>query len=410
MSGLRIKRFGCQSDSDQGFIKRTCPGLTHPLLSVTTTETVTAPATTSSATPTYCMEEPPTSLTPHPNESHRHHHRDERPPSRQQKTRRRTGKNLELSKDNPRSGNVPELDTAGGRATPSTPRSASPDKANDSSTPQPHRRNKPKHKSSGALGIQDSGRNPTKVKLPTNESGSQPRRYQGKPDGGDPKPPRPGSKTAPGHKEPKVGSEPIHDPADPVPSHPKQDHPRRRRQGKIDGKLTTGDGEPSQEGRYTNPNREKYRVDYAADDLTSRLIHDLRTPPFLDCAICFNAIRPHEPTWSCSPSTPVTPTEGSLQAQYCWATLHLKCVRSWASKSIADIRQAYEARGEDKPGQWSCTGCRARRTIEPSSYRCAFHCPPPPPDPVLTGPIYQVFLRSGHQSKTPQARDASLLR
>jgi transcriptional repressor NF-X1 len=107
------------------------------------------------------------------------------------------------------------------------------------------------------------------------------------------------------------------------------------------------------------------------DDLTSKLIHDLRTSPYLDCVVCYNPIRPLQPTWSCSPNSPITLLEGTQEAQYCWVTSHLKCVRSWASKSITDTRNAYEARGENKPGEWSCIGCRAKRTIEPSTYRYA---------------------------------------
>lgn len=57
-----------------------------------------------------------------------------------------------------------------------------------------------------------------------------------------------------------------------------------------------------------------------ADDLTSTLIHALSTPPYPDCPICFNAIRPEQPTWSCSSSDP------SENLQCCWTTFHLKCI------------------------------------------------------------------------------------
>jgi transcriptional repressor NF-X1 len=362
------------------FINRTCPVLIiHPPLSATT---VTASGTTSSVTSTYCMEEQATSLTPHTNEPPRRHPWNERKPKQPWRSR----SNLDRTKDNPQPSDAPNLDTAGGRATPSTPRSASADgKPNDSSTPQLPRKDrpkpKPKPKPSGTLGIQEPGRDPVKANPPTNTSDSPQRRNQGKPDGGttdasESKPPRRGNKTAPARKEPILDSETIHNSANVRPSSPKQGPSRRRRRGKVDGKLTTGDVETRQEERRGNPNREKHRVDYAADDLTSRLTHDLRTPPYLDCTICFNAIRPFEPTWSCSPSTPAVTTEDSQQAQYCWAILHLKCVRSWASKSIADLRQAYKARGEDKPGEWLCPGCRSKRRIEPSSYRYALRWSP----------------------------------
>ena len=409
--GLRIKKFGRQSDSDQRFIdiRRTCPVLIHPLLSATATtaETVTTPTTITSVTSTHCMEEPPTDESPH------HRHRNERPPPGQPRTTRPPRKNLERSRVNPQPGNAPKSDTTGGRETPSAPRSASPDKAKDPLTKQPHRRNEPKPKSTGTPGTQDSGRDPADTKRPAKESGSRQRRHRGKPDGvttdaSDSQPPRRGNEPVPSHKEPDVDSEPIRDAPDVNPPSLKQGRSRQRRQGKFDGKLTTGDAEPRQEGRRINPNREKYRVDHAADDLTSTLIHDLRTPPYLDCTICFNPIRPHEPTWSCSPTTPVEPTEESQQAQCCWVTLHLKCVRSWASKSIADVRQAYRARGEDKPGQWLCPGCRARRTTEPSSYKYVLCLPLL--NSALNGCVHQVFLRSGSQPQTPQVGNTSLLR
>ena len=358
--------------------------LIHPPLSATTktTATVTAPATPSSVTFTYCMEEPDTFSTPHANESSSHH-RNERKPAGQPRRPRNPRNNSKPSRDNPHPTNAPKLDAAGGRVTPSTPRSASPgSKANDSSTPQSHQRSKPKPKPSGTSDIKESGRNPSNKKSPPNKPGSKHRRNQEKPDGGttdasESRPPRRKTKTAPSHQEPSVDSEPIRDSADVGPPPPTQGPPRQRRQGKFDGKLTTGDAEPHQEERRIDPDRTKYWVDYASDDLTTRLIRDLRTRPYLDCAICYNPIRPHQLSWSCSPNTPIVPTEGSQQAQYCWTTLHLKCVRSWASKSIADSRQAYEARGEYRPGEWLCIGCRAKRTIEPSSYRYTLRWTPP---------------------------------
>jgi hypothetical protein len=386
---LGVGRLDCGSKSSdvtltliRDLSTKACPMLTDPLLSATTktTTTVTAPATTSSLTSAYCMEEPDTSPTPHTNESSPHHHRNERKPSGQPRHPRNPRNNSKRSRDNPHSTDGPKLDTAGGQATPSTLRSTSPDsKADDSSTPQPRQKSKPKPKPrpSSTSDTKEPGLNSANKKPPPNKSDFKQRRNQEKPDGGttdasESKPLRRGKKTAPGHKEPSVDSEPIHDSADAEPPPLKQGPPRQKRRGNFDGKLTTGDAEPHREERRINPDREKYWVDYASDDLTTRLTRDLRTSPYLDCAICFNPIRPQQPTWSCSPNTPIVSTEGSQQVQYCWATLHLKCVRSWASKSIADVRQAYGARGEDKPGEWSCIGCRAKRTIEPSSYRYTF--------------------------------------
>jgi len=358
------QKFGCQSDSDQRFINELhVLSLTHPLLSATT-KIVTATTTASSATSAYCMEEPDNFPT--------------RKPSGQPRHPRNPRNNSKRPRDNPHPTDGPKLDTAGGRETPSTPRSTSPDsKANDSSTPHPRRKPKPKPKPSGTSDIKESGRSSANKEPLPNKSDSKQRRNQEKPDGGttnasESKPLRRGKKPTPGHEEPSIDSEPIHNSADAGSPSLEQVPPRQKRRGKFDGKLTTGDAEPQQEERRINPDREKYWVDYKSDDLATRLIRDLRTSPYLDCAVCFNPIRPQQPTWSCSPNTPIVPAEGSQQAQYCWATLHLKCVRSWASKSIADVRQAHVARGEDKPGEWSCIGCRAKRTVEPPSYRYMF--------------------------------------
>ncbi|KAI0072069.1 hypothetical protein K474DRAFT_456664 [Panus rudis PR-1116 ss-1] len=151
------------------------------------------------------------------------------------------------------------------------------------------------------------------------------------------------------------------------------------------------------------------------DDLTSSLIRDLSTPPYPDCPICFSAIRPAQPTWSCSPSIPVlgvgsggdggdersgggngrdggggtggTSTGGGNEnAQYCWTTFHLKCIRSWASKSVKDVEEAWRARGESRKGEWRCPGCQARRGVVPTVYYCFCGTTPDPTPPRLSTP------------------------
>ncbi|KAG0702207.1 hypothetical protein DFH29DRAFT_922785 [Suillus ampliporus] len=99
-----------------------------------------------------------------------------------------------------------------------------------------------------------------------------------------------------------------------------------------------------------------------ADDLTSILTHALSTHPYPDCPICFNSIRPEQPTWSCSSSDP------SENLQCCWTTFHLKCIRAWASKSVKDLQDAWRVRGEERSGEWRCPGCQAKRERVPSSY------------------------------------------
>ncbi|KAJ7910620.1 hypothetical protein B0H13DRAFT_2251237 [Mycena leptocephala] len=78
------------------------------------------------------------------------------------------------------------------------------------------------------------------------------------------------------------------------------------------------------------------------------------------------------PTWSCSPSIPVLETQ-----QYCWTTFHLKCIRSWAAKSVKEVADAWAARGEPQ---------RARRVGVPTSYRCFCDSTPSPAPARISTP------------------------
>lgn len=140
---------------------------------------------------------------------------------------------------------------------------------------------------------------------------------------------------------------------------------------KKSASTSSADVKPSEKFRRAAPKK---------DDLTSTLIHALSTSPYPDCLICFLAIHPAQPTWSCSPSSSLVSasedegaakgTKSGVQgsAQCCWTTFHLKCIRSWASKSVKQVADAWRARGEDKPGDWRCPGCQSKRTAVPSSY------------------------------------------
>ncbi|KAK0489493.1 hypothetical protein EDD18DRAFT_1189467 [Armillaria luteobubalina] len=124
-----------------------------------------------------------------------------------------------------------------------------------------------------------------------------------------------------------------------------------------------------------------------ADDLTSILIRGLSTQPYTECPICFNAIRPFEPTWSCSPSIPILPPTDSAEAfvpQYCWTTFHLKCIRSWSEKSYKEVKEAWRARGEDRGGEWRCPGCQGKRDVLIGGYRCFCGSTPSPNSRLAT--------------------------
>ncbi|KAL5521524.1 FAP1 [Sanghuangporus sanghuang] len=180
-----------------------------------------------------------------------------------------------------------------------------------------------------------------------------------------------------------------------------QDGPPRGRGGggrrkQINAKLTSTDADNSSEkGAAPTSVRTRRRNEAAKPDtLTNRLIDSLRTPPYADCPICFNSIHPAQPIWSCSPSG----QQASLSAandsdetprdtQCCYTPFHLKCIKSWASKSVKDMRDAYLARGETgKQGEWRCPGCQRRRLHVPSSYLCFCGSTPDPRPPRLATP------------------------
>ncbi|KAI0360572.1 hypothetical protein OH77DRAFT_1470646 [Trametes cingulata] len=192
--------------------------------------------------------------------------------------------------------------------------------------------------------------------------------------------------------------------AGPSHSHPAADgqttqsrRPHRPRGRKFHGGLT--EGAPGEASTQDVPSSARYRnTAPKKDDLTSRLIHDLSTPPYPDCLICFAPIIPVQPTWSCSPSSPTlaaTDDESGVpekaqradaNAQCCWVTFHLKCIRSWASKSVKDLVEAWRARGEEREGEWRCPGCQSKRRAVPSSYWCFCGSTPDPKPPRLATP------------------------
>ncbi|KAI6151510.1 hypothetical protein BKA82DRAFT_169428 [Pisolithus tinctorius] len=130
----------------------------------------------------------------------------------------------------------------------------------------------------------------------------------------------------------------------------------------------------------------------AGSDLTSTLTRALRTPPYPDCLICFGPIRPEHPTWSCAPPKPSLQFGLELddpdkeRSQCCWTTFHLKCIRTWADKSVKSIVDAWRARGEERPGEWRCPGCQTKREQVPTTYQCFCHRTSNPSPPRLSTP------------------------
>jgi transcriptional repressor NF-X1 len=169
---------------------------------------------------------------------------------------------------------------------------------------------------------------------------------------------------------------------------PARNQPQRnRRRAQFNGSLTTeysADTPPA--AVSSSKQSERYNNAAAAGQkghLTSTLTHALSTPPYPDCPICFSSIYPAQPTWSCSPSIPLVtsvddpdgdrPTEKDQLNSYCWTTFHIKCIRSWAAKSVRDISEAWRARGEERCGEWRCPSCQGKREIVPTGYRWDRH-------------------------------------
>ncbi|TDL15940.1 hypothetical protein BD410DRAFT_79701 [Rickenella mellea] len=165
--------------------------------------------------------------------------------------------------------------------------------------------------------------------------------------------------------------------------------------------TTTPQGSSSSnKPRPTRPPRSKpaQSQSQADQNLTTRLTHALRTPPYPDCPICFSAIHPAQPIWSCVPDG----DHGGEQdaAQCCYTPFHLKCIKSWASKSVKDMADALRARAAagsitpnmvdgngDTRGEWRCPGCQRRRWRVPSVYLCfCGKTPNPNPNPRLATP------------------------
>ncbi|KIJ15343.1 hypothetical protein PAXINDRAFT_115013 [Paxillus involutus ATCC 200175] len=192
------------------------------------------------------------------------------------------------------------------------------------------------------------------------------------------RPPRPVAESTPNLTQPDAKPQPQ----------------RKPRRAKFNATLTDLRDTPSSSeqpteppgGSEKRPPKPKRTRAPPADDLTSTLTRALRTPPYPDCPICFNSIRPEQPTWSCSPSTRTLADDDQDGSHCCWTTFHLKCIRSWADKSVKDLEEAWRTRGETRPGEWRCPGCQAKRQQVPHVYLCFCHRMPNPSPPRLATP------------------------
>ncbi|KAJ7597086.1 hypothetical protein C8J56DRAFT_307354 [Mycena floridula] len=173
--------------------------------------------------------------------------------------------------------------------------------------------------------------------------------------------------------KPKRPAQETEDPEKPV--EPKVGQSRRRGR-KFEAGLTAGTSN-------SNASKERLRKkqDFEGNDLVSNLIRNLSVSPYAECVVCFNPIHPAQPTWSCSPTIPITVAtdSSSVEPQYCWTTFHLKCIQSWSQKSFKDMQDAWRARGEShRGGEWRCPGCQGKRTALIGGYRCFCGSTPSP--------------------------------
>jgi transcriptional repressor NF-X1 len=153
---------------------------------------------------------------------------------------------------------------------------------------------------------------------------------------------------------------------------------RPRKEGSRRSRFGAGltQPEPSESTTPHTPRKNQGKAllsNHEGDDLTSTLIRGLTLSPYHDCPICFSSVRPDQAIWSCSPSSPLIQNGQKEPSQYCWTSFHVKCIRSWADKSVKEVAEAWRARGEpDKKGDWRCPGCQAKRDIVPSGYWYSF--------------------------------------
>lgn len=100
-------------------------------------------------------------------------------------------------------------------------------------------------------------------------------------------------------------------------------NPSRSRKKQFGARLT--DNASPAFTRSPAPHMTPAPISTADMDLTTRLIYSFtHKDDALDCPICFASIHPAQPIWSCSSGGDAS----------CWTTFHLKCIRSWALKSM----------------------------------------------------------------------------
>lgn len=148
-------------------------------------------------------------------------------------------------------------------------------------------------------------------------------------------------------------------------------NPQSTRARKFGGQLTTSTStdkatnaptkeSKNSETREAAPHMRSEGVNIP--DLTAKLMNTLKSPPYAECVICFAPIIPQQPTWACTVSEETN--------RCCWGVFHNKCIVAWSKKSMQETKAAFQARNEDRDGEWRCPGCQTVRTQAPGQYKC----------------------------------------
>lgn len=115
----------------------------------------------------------------------------------------------------------------------------------------------------------------------------------------------------------------------------REDHTRRN---------VTRDNQQAYKKPPQMPRREKKEKSIEPSKISQReqLIKDIESNS-LECMICCDKIRDHQPTWSCT---------------NCYHILHLTCIKTWITNS------------KTESGEWRCVACQFLRKEFPRDYFC----------------------------------------
>ncbi|WVQ85287.1 hypothetical protein IAT38_007452 [Cryptococcus sp. DSM 104549] len=151
-------------------------------------------------------------------------------------------------------------------------------------------------------------------------------------------------------------------------------------------KKTMNAGEQGRGATDVKGEKPERKKPVESDDLVTRLTKGLKSRPFVECPICFNAITPSQPIWSCLPPdrppepsksqtldpNPITgSTAASNHYSACYTPFHLDCIRSWSDRSLQEederIRQGLK---DGEECMWRCPGCQKKRSEPIGLYKC----------------------------------------